>query len=345
MVRKGKFWYYPARLILFQPTDPSHLNNDQPSWRVQWWRGCEFKKRWQPDNPSSVLQKDIVDELWCDQKARRAIRVSAVCYLSSCNRRNTNFLSKLGKWTRAHEVPTDEDILLDFPSSPYTDEIDHALSPYRTLLHDILLSPMSVTRKIPSLEWHNIVSSSHFALQSIKSGIVPHTGDVSILDQARTANWFFHKIKGAKLDISRWLGCVPMAHTLTILIACRKKNQLLTSIAAANNSSNLSEEEALWVAAWNLQQNEVLAPVGVDVDLECLSNLEERIFENSFEAGVAGNQQWGLDVGPHQNHWEPYVGLPSSWIHEDREEHDSEVEVRSISSVSLILLNLIIFVA
>ncbi|KDR67077.1 hypothetical protein GALMADRAFT_147308 [Galerina marginata CBS 339.88] len=26
-----------------------------------------------------------------------------------------------------------------------------------------------------------------------------------------------------------------------------------------------------------------------------------------MEAGIAGNEQWGLDVGAHQNHWAPYL--------------------------------------
>ncbi|KAG1828213.1 hypothetical protein EV424DRAFT_1386591 [Suillus variegatus] len=40
-----------------------------------------------------------------------------------------------------------------------------------------------------------------------------------------------------------------------------------------------------------------------DVDLECLTALEARIFEDSEEAGPAGNQQWGLDAGQHHRRW------------------------------------------
>ncbi|KZP27480.1 hypothetical protein FIBSPDRAFT_730615 [Athelia psychrophila] len=49
----------------------------------------------------------------------------------------------------------------------------------------------------------------------------------------------------------------------------------------------------------------------VDVDGECLADLEHLLFENSAAAGLAGNQQWGLDAGPHQHNWDPYVHFPS----------------------------------
>ncbi|TFK34965.1 hypothetical protein BDQ12DRAFT_580868, partial [Crucibulum laeve] len=54
-----------------------------------------------------------------------------------------------------------------------------------------------------------------------------------------------------------------------------------------------------------------------DVDLECLAALEEQMFENSVAAGVAGNQQWGLDAGSHMDRWNPYSGLSSQWNHKD----------------------------
>ncbi|KAJ7679898.1 hypothetical protein B0H17DRAFT_943757, partial [Mycena rosella] len=37
------------------------------------------------------------------------------------------------------------------------------------------------------------------------------------------------------------------------------------------------------------------------------------LFETSFEAGRAGNQQWGLDAGSHQDDWSPYADIPKHW--------------------------------
>lgn len=54
--------------------------------------------------------------------------------------------------------------------------------------------------------------------------------------------------------------------------------------------------------------NDLLPPV--DVDSECLADLEHMLFENSLAAGPAGNRQWGLDAGPHQYSWDPYVHFP-----------------------------------
>ncbi|KAJ7273689.1 hypothetical protein B0H12DRAFT_1001281, partial [Mycena haematopus] len=56
---------------------------------------------------------------------------------------------------------------------------------------------------------------------------------------------------------------------------------------------------------------------GLDVDQECLNYLEERMFENSERAGMAGSGQWALDAGVHQHHWYPYAGLPREWSQDD----------------------------
>ncbi|KAG2098404.1 uncharacterized protein F5147DRAFT_713836, partial [Suillus discolor] len=47
-----------------------------------------------------------------------------------------------------------------------------------------------------------------------------------------------------------------------------------------------------------------------DIDLKCLTTLEARMFEDSKEAGPAGNQQWGLDAGQHHRRWNVYLGGP-----------------------------------
>ncbi|KAG1783063.1 hypothetical protein EV702DRAFT_945564, partial [Suillus placidus] len=54
-----------------------------------------------------------------------------------------------------------------------------------------------------------------------------------------------------------------------------------------------------------------------DVDLECLSVFEQRLFKKLARSGSAGNYQWGLDAWSHQDGWDPYAGLPSHWNHED----------------------------
>ncbi|KAG1884367.1 hypothetical protein F4604DRAFT_1978282 [Suillus subluteus] len=51
-----------------------------------------------------------------------------------------------------------------------------------------------------------------------------------------------------------------------------------------------------------------------DVDLECLTTLEARMFEDSEEAGLASNRQWGLDAGQHHRRWDVYFNIPTEWV-------------------------------
>ncbi|KAG1770546.1 hypothetical protein EV702DRAFT_1202312 [Suillus placidus] len=62
-----------------------------------------------------------------------------------------------------------------------------------------------------------------------------------------------------------------------------------------------------------------------DVDLECLTTLEARMFEDSEEAGPAGNQQWGLDAGQHHRRWNVYLNIPNEWVLA-RDYSESELE-------------------
>ena len=59
--------------------------------------------------------------------------------------------------------------------------------------------------------------------------------------------------------------------------------------------------------AWKLQMEPTPFLKSVDVDREALEALEEKMFECSSKAGPAGNMQWGLDAGPLQNSWSPYL--------------------------------------
>ena len=65
-----EFWY-PVRLIQY--------NEKEKEWSVRWWRGCDFGPSLAPAVASgsitSVKECDIVDSLWGDRTARRAIRV------------------------------------------------------------------------------------------------------------------------------------------------------------------------------------------------------------------------------------------------------------------------------
>jgi hypothetical protein len=64
----------------------------------------------------------------------------------------------------------------------------------------------------------------------------------------------------------------------------------------------------------------------VDVDLEALRILEALIFDISEEAGVAGNQQWGLDAGAHLCNWNPWSEYGPERHVANKREGDDDVE-------------------
>lgn len=121
-----------------------------------------------------------------------------------------------------------------------------------------------------------------------------------------------------------WVTLLPIAHALTVFIAHRL-NIKYSSADQRLTSNDLIEK------AWEVQTSGTVSDLfqDVDVDKECLAQFEELLFERSARAGVAGNRQWGLDIGEHQSCWDPYEGLPEIWNHEGlRVEDEEELEVR-----------------
>ncbi|KAF9060136.1 hypothetical protein BDP27DRAFT_1237347, partial [Rhodocollybia butyracea] len=66
-----------------------------------------------------------------------------------------------------------------------------------------------------------------------------------------------------------------------------------------------------------------------DIDLEALKILEHQMFSRSKDAGEAGNYQWGLDKGIHENNWNPWDLLaPENMIgYKAREASEPRVSV------------------
>lgn len=196
---------------------------------------------------------------------------------------------------------------------PYCDGVDLALRPHKAVLQGLLLGKDLKNRKIPAkiyLESQN---------KPLETTIVPFVGCLSISERAQIANWFEHHITDGDRTLRRfWIGLLPIAHAFTVYIA----EQLTSNAKFTGRTDDERIEEA-----WNIQFG--AAPpldIDVDVDRECLQRLEEEMFEVSEHAGVAGNYQWGLDAGDHQN-WDPYANLPEHWNHGDRTGGDSELEV------------------
>lgn len=222
---------------------------------------------------------------------------------------------KLGRWKHAHEMDTSEDILSNPAAIPYTNEIDDILSPFKDVLRNLLTcKPKDLKNEtIPAKSW---IESTK---KPLLTTLVPYVGSLSLEERAQIANWFdiniTHKDKKFRLS---WLGYLPLSHAYTLYIADRLKSN--------PKMAQLGWKDLL-LQAWDVQFTgtpERLADI--DVEKECLEQLEEEMFEVSFRAGKAGNYQWGLDSGHHDN-WNPYANLPAEWKVGDYVGDEEELEV------------------
>ncbi|KAG1777063.1 hypothetical protein EV702DRAFT_970383 [Suillus placidus] len=316
LARHGKFWY-PVRLIRF--------HGETDAWQVRWWRGCGFPPDRPVDLQSLVPTADLVDELWQDRAGRRAVR--------------------FGQWTHAHDVPVGEDIIYSFHDTPYPSETDTILAPHKSTIQHLI--------SVPRLEdIQHLPVGRHLQQQGRKVSLtggytVKYCGDLTAVQQAQVAHWIFDNIEEARETVVQWLGCAPFAHALSIMLAHHKRSILEADADYPRDGTMEAQDEFILDTAWMTLLKETGSSTDVihtDVDLECLSVFEHRLFEKSARSGSAGNYQWGLDAGNHQDDWDPYAGLLSHWNHEDRNEGDpdydeNELEVLCFPLFETVLVN------
>ncbi|KAG1834975.1 hypothetical protein DFJ58DRAFT_821139 [Suillus subalutaceus] len=77
---------------------------------------------------------------------------------------------------------------------------------------------------------------------------------------------------------------MPLVHAFTLVVAHRK--------AGYFQKREWNNNELLKMAWADLMISYPADSFVADVDLECLTTLEARMFEDSEEAGLAGNRQW-----------------------------------------------------
>jgi hypothetical protein len=185
-----------------------------------------------------VDERNVVDSLWGDAEARRQVRVR---YSISRYRIIVNWITQLGKWVHAHEVPSLEDILSDPASIPYTMEVKEALQPYVDSLRELLCNPELVDiRSVPAMQW--------LGKRDPLRTLIPCTGNLSVVDRARIANWFETHVAIDKKLRNMWLGLLPLAHTFTLFIG----SQLLKKPPRKTDIAKLSCQELLEMA-WEIQ--------------------------------------------------------------------------------------------
>jgi len=218
-------------------------------------------------------------------------------------------------------------MLADPLAVDFSTEIEKALEPALETLTKLLHNPDSVDpQDAPVLNYlrqpyKGPMSHLH------RAGYVPFRGDVALLDQARTTNWFERRVPDATAKRMLWIGRAPLAHAITVLLRTRLADTFRNHSEFPSDGSLMDQENFLLKKAWEHQQQAIRPDIGdVDVDRESIGMLEERMFEVSKEAGRAGYYQWGLDEGDHQDKWFPYENVPSGWNHRDGE-FDDDFEV------------------
>ncbi|KAF8998163.1 hypothetical protein BDQ17DRAFT_1329008 [Cyathus striatus] len=125
--------------------------------------------------------------------------------------------------------------------------------------------------------------------------------------QAEIAHWFSinvpsassNKKKPSKNHPSKWMLTISFAHAVTLYIMLAYKDRLETGMKPVE-------------AAWIYQVKERMT-ASIDVDHECMTMFERRLFESSIDASRTGSGISGFDVGPLQNEWFPYNEVPAYW--------------------------------
>jgi len=118
----------------------------------------------------------------------------------------------------------------------------------------------------------------------------------------------------------KWLSLLPIAHAHTLFITYQ-----MTKDA---DFKGVPESE-IHQKAWEAQLTGMPTILReINVNKECLEVLEEEMFMRTERTWSSGNWQWGLDMGHHQDGWDPTFGVPETWDEKKREGGESEHEVR-----------------
>lgn len=235
---------------------------------------------------------------------------------------------QLGEWMLAAELPSDEDTLADPTVFPFTPEVAATLNPHRSILAKLLQAQFGNSSGLPVKSFDKLLEAcpvvcyirdrpaqgSGLDGAIDQSGLIPYTGNLTVMEQGQIANWFHLHVSGAKGTFHLWLSQAPLAHAMTLFIASRSRRSYELMDSFPRTSSKQIIEGFVMSKAWDDQMQASLDPYdSVDVDRECIAALERQMFEKSKAAGIAGYWQWGLDAGSHQNNWSPYVHTPEDW--------------------------------
>ncbi|KAL0056906.1 hypothetical protein AAF712_016479 [Marasmius tenuissimus] len=278
--------HYPARLI--ERVSPTY-------WNVKFWRGNIPGPGAQhtPGEYQEVHTQVLVDALMNDTHGRRCVR--------------------LGRFKTTREVHSESNEIEEgetpLTSQMYTTEIHRALEPYTEALKRRIFTPETCNpADYPSIQYQ----------KDHKTRIVPLTGGLPHSTRSRVINWMFNIIPGLKEQKDfTWVTDGGLQEALMRLIAQRDYQEFANLKGCPKTGHK--KQRFIYAKAWDRldkytgqTQDGRPQPVIEDVDRQALSLLEDAMFLPELNPGLAGEQQWGLDVGIHQDNWDPYIHFPDS---------------------------------
>ncbi|ESK87120.1 hypothetical protein Moror_11896 [Moniliophthora roreri MCA 2997] len=252
---------------------PARLIEPSPgnkTWKVKWWH-LNHPAEDASHIPGSFATVDvtrIVDSLYQDVKGRRSVW--------------------LGRWKTTVELACDdydesekqEDPRL---SLPYTKEMERIFSPYWKHFSTIYL-----VAEMPQLDGLN-ATEYPFAEWRRQQ----HTRVVPFNDAPPL-----------------WVVNGTLQHAFTLWIEHRDRIEFKSDSACPvekQEHEQFVRQQAFrrLMEYTGCSEDGSPLPQTFDVDRDSLAQLEQKMFDMSKEAGAAGNWQWGLDVGCHQDDWHP----------------------------------------
>ncbi|KAF5371934.1 hypothetical protein D9757_011489 [Collybiopsis confluens] len=277
-VQTNDKYYYPGRILA--------INTITKTSTVHMWRGIHGT--YADKIFTQVPNIRIIDGLYGNAAERRLI----------C----------LGKYDRPHCAAEKSDNFWMNPKQlPCDTHTRKLLQNHKVTLNDLLMNPLAIESvdSIPALKWLHSRSQKDSKIPFFCGGIT--------LDEQARINHFFHEfiVAGRRLHPSQW--DPPLAHCRTIFVADRYRDEFLKMPECPSSQMCEEVENFVLSQAWGrLDEYTGLSLDGewkimpLDVDMEALILLDRVMFDRSEDAGVAGNSQWGLDVGMLEDNWDPY---------------------------------------
>ncbi|KIK64589.1 hypothetical protein GYMLUDRAFT_240566, partial [Collybiopsis luxurians FD-317 M1] len=156
-----------------------------------------------------------------------------------------------------------------------------------------------------------------------------YCGGLLDTDLAGIWNWFYECLgsgDATELELHHLLD-YSIAHAHTLLLTYHHFTEETAQFE--NVDSHVLHKAWEHLQEWNgltvdgkLQQKD-----GVDVNFEALHLLNKIMFDESQRAGVAGNHQWGLDVGPHEGGGDPQLIGPDVTPYDMKRDGNDDEEV------------------